>query len=142
MCEFPFPDFWFIFALFSGGLPGQAMSKISILLVEDSSAMRETIKSSLRGLDAVFFELDDGAQALAAYREHTPDWVLMDLQLKEIDGLTATGQIKAAYPEARIVIVTNFDDSLLREAADRAGACAYVIKDNLLELRALLTETL
>jgi len=114
------------------------MGKISILLVEDSSEMRETIKSSLRGLDATFFERDDGVQALAAYREHNPDWVLIDLEMKEMDGLTATSQIKSAFPEARIVIVTNFDDVVLREAADKAGACGYVLKDNLLELRALL----
>jgi len=100
--------------------------------------MRETIKSSLRGLDATFFERDDGIQALAAYREHNPDWVLMDLHLKKMDGLTATGQIKSAFPEARIVIVTNYDDVVLREAATNAGACGYVLKENLLELRALL----
>ena len=81
--------------------------------------------------------------------------MLMDLEMKEMDGLVATGQIKSAFPEARIVItivrgfaqsqpgnalpwVTNFDDAVLREAADRAGACGYVLKDNLLELRALL----
>ena len=114
------------------------MSKISILLIEDSRDIRETIKSSLRGLDATFFERDDGAQALAAYREHSPDWVLMDLHMKQMDGLTATSRIKSAYPEARIVIVTNYDDVVLREAADKAGACGYVLKDNLLELRALL----
>ena len=100
--------------------------------------MRETIKSSLRGLDATFFERDDGSQALAAYRDLLPDWVLMDLEMKQMDGLTATAQIKAAYPDARIVIVTNFDDILLRETAERAGACGYVVKDNLLELRALV----
>ena len=100
--------------------------------------MRETIKSSLRGLDPIFFERDDGVQALAAYREHNPDWVLMDLEMKGMDGLTASSQIKSAFPEARIVIVTNFDDVVLREAADKAGACGYVLKDNLLELRALL----
>ena len=104
--------------------------------------MRETIKSSLRGLEAIFFERDDGVQALAAYREHRPDWVLMDLHLKQMDGLTATGQIKSAYPEARIVIVTNYDDVALREAATNAGAFGYVLKENLLELRALLGASL
>jgi CheY-like chemotaxis protein len=114
------------------------MAQISILLVEDSPEVRSTIKSTLRGFDAIFFERDDGAQALPAYREIRPDWVLMDLQLKAVDGLTARAEIITAYPEARVVIVTNFDDVVLREAARQAGACGYVIKDNLLELRALL----
>ena len=118
------------------------MTKVSILLIEDSREMRDTIKISLRGLGATFIERDDGIQALAAYREHNPDWVLMDLHLKQMDGLTATGQIKSAFPEARIVIVTNYDDVALREAATNAGAFGYVLKENLLELRALLGESL
>ena len=116
------------------------MSRISILLIEDSGEMRQTIKSSLRGLDATFIERDDGVHALAAYREHSPDWVLMDLEMKEMDGLTATSQIKSAYPEARIVIVTNFDDVVLREAADKAGASGYVLKDDLLSLRHIVKQ--
>jgi CheY-like chemotaxis protein len=108
-------------------------------MVEDSPAMRRTIKSSLRNLKANFIEIDDGALALAAYTEHGPDWVLMDLQLKEVDGLVATSRIRAVYPDAKIVIVTNFDDDQLREDAQKAGACAYVAKDNLLALRAILS---
>jgi CheY-like chemotaxis protein len=116
------------------------MSKISILLVEDSMAMRRTIKSSLRTLEADFVEIDDGADALAAYTDHHPDWVLMDLQMKEVDGLVATSQIRAVYPDARIVIVTNFDDVQLREAAREAGACEYVLKDDLLALRGIISD--
>jgi CheY-like chemotaxis protein len=116
------------------------MSKISILLVEDSMAMRRTIKSSLRNVEADFIEIDDGADALAAYTAHHPDWVLMDLQMKEVDGLVATSQIRAVYPDARIVIVTNFDDAQLREAAREAGACEYMLKDDLLALRAIISQ--
>jgi CheY-like chemotaxis protein len=115
------------------------MTTMTILMVEDSPAMRRTIKSSLRNLKANFIEIDDGALALAAYTEHRPDWVLMDLQLKEVDGLVATSQIRTVFPDARIVIVTNFDDDQLREDAQKAGACAYVVKDNLLALRAILS---
>ncbi|MGH9823157.1 MAG: response regulator [Blastocatellia bacterium] len=116
------------------------MRKLSILLVEDSSQMRRAIKSSLRNLCANFIELSDGAGARAAYAEHQPDWVLMDLQMKEVDGLVATSQITAAYPDARIVIVTNFDDVQLRDAARAAGAFEYVVKDNLLPLRQIISK--
>ncbi|MGH9838430.1 MAG: response regulator [Blastocatellia bacterium] len=85
-----------------------------------------------------FTECSDGVQALDAYRQHHPDWVLMDIKMKEMDGLAATRQIKAAFPQARIVIVTGYDDARLREAARSAGACAYVHKENLLELRQIL----
>jgi DNA-binding NarL/FixJ family response regulator len=58
--------------------------------------------------------------------------------MKEVDGITATREITAADPHARIVIVTNHDDPGLRDAAERAGACGYVLKENLLEVRRLL----
>ncbi len=54
--------------------------------------------------------------------------------MKLMDGITATRRIKAADPAARIIIVTDYDQADLREAARQAGACAFVAKENLLEL--------
>jgi NarL family two-component system response regulator LiaR len=62
----------------------------------------------------------------------------MDIVMKEIDGLEATSLIKTSWPEARIVIVTSYDDSDLKKAARSAGAYEYVLKENLLELRRVL----
>jgi DNA-binding NarL/FixJ family response regulator len=62
----------------------------------------------------------------------------MDIRMGEIDGIEATKRIKAADPEAKIVIVTDYDDDALRQAAIRAGACGYALKDNLPELVGLL----
>jgi CheY-like chemotaxis protein len=84
------------------------------------------------------FECADGAGALSAYREHRPEWVLMDIDLPEVDGISATRQIIAAYPQARVMIVTNYDDAGLHEAARSAGACEYVVKQNLIEIRRIL----
>jgi len=69
---------------------------------------------------------------------HRPDWVLMDIDLPEVDGINATRQIVAAHPEARVVIVTSYDDAGLRETARSAGACEYVVKENLIEIRCIL----
>jgi len=65
----------------------------------------------------------------------------MDIELGEVDGLEATRRIKAEYPEARIVIVTNYDDARLRQSAIDAGACAYVLKENLSALLEIVRET-
>jgi CheY-like chemotaxis protein len=113
---------------------------MTILIVEDNDSMRQMIKKLLGDLTEAFEECVDGAQALATYRRYLPDWVLMDIKMKEIDGLNATTQIKSAFPNARIVIVTGYDDIRLREAALIAGACAYVHKENLLELRQILIQ--
>ncbi|HYW73031.1 MAG TPA: response regulator transcription factor [Pyrinomonadaceae bacterium] len=111
---------------------------MNILIVEDNEQMRRTVKSLVKDLVALVFECDDGASALSAYTQHRPDWVLMDIDLPEIDGISATRQIVAAYPEARVMIVTNYDDAYLREAARLAGACEYVFKKDLIEIRRIL----
>ena len=111
---------------------------MTVLIVEDSLEMRREICSLLSDLAGEVHECSDGSTALAAYEEHRPDWVLMDIVMKQMDGLEATRQIKSAYPNAKIVIVTSYDDNELKEAASEAGACAYVLKENLFEIRSLL----
>ena len=115
---------------------------MTLLIVEDNPLMRRLIASLLRDLAPIIYECSDGAEALAAYREHRPDWVLMDIEMERVDGLEATREIIAAFPEARILIVTNYDDEELREAAREAGACDYVLKDQLLDVRRMLTRYL
>jgi CheY-like chemotaxis protein len=109
-----------------------------LLIVDDSREMRELIKNIVGKECHEVFECEDGDEVLAAFTAHRPDWVLMDVEMKQVDGIAATRQIKAAFPEAQIVIVTNYDDATLREAAQVAGACGYVLKENLLDLRLLL----
>jgi CheY-like chemotaxis protein len=108
---------------------------MNILLIEDSPAMRRMIYSVVCTPADQCHECSDGSEALAAYTEHRPDWVLMDIEMKAMDGITATEQIRASFPEAKVVIVSNYDDPDLRQAALAAGACGYVLKENLLELR-------
>lgn len=62
----------------------------------------------------------------------------MDIAMKETDGIAATKAIREAYPDANVIIVTNYNHADLREAARAAGACDYVLKENLLEIRETL----
>lgn len=100
--------------------------------------MRRLMKRMLADLAEEFAECDDGGEALEAYACSRPDWVLMDIEMKVMDGITATAQIRAVFPEARVIIVTNHDNQALRQAAREAGARGYILKDNLLEMRSLL----
>jgi CheY-like chemotaxis protein len=109
-----------------------------LLIVEDNATIRRMINSIVKDLAEEITECSDGSEALAAYRESRPDWVLMDIKMKETDGLAATRQIRAAFPGANIVIVTNYDEADLREAARDAGARAYVVKEDLFALREVL----
>ena len=115
------------------------VGNMNILIVEDNAEMRRVIKSFIDDLAEELGECSDGAEALAAYTRQRPDWVLMDLKLKQVDGLTATRQIVAAFPEAKVMIVTAYADAALRTAARQAGACAYVLKDQLCAVRQILS---
>jgi len=113
---------------------------MTCLIVDDNPQMREVIASVIRDIDDVIVECSDGGEALNAFWASQPDWVLMDIKVGAIDGIAATRQIRRAFPCARIVIVTNYDDPDLRAAARDAGACGYVLKENLLVLRAVLAK--
>ena len=112
---------------------------MKFLIVDDDSRVRRLIGSVVAEPSDTVYECSDGAQAHACYREHQPDWVLMDLMMPEVDGLAATREIKASHPAARIIIVTNHDSQGLREEAAGAGAMAYVAKENLLALRDIMS---
>ena len=97
----------------------QALMKI--LIVDDSESVRRTIRAFVSDLAEDLCEAADGVEAIAACRDRRPDWVLMDIQMGDMNGITATRHLKAAFPETRVMIVTSFDDPHLREAATQAG---------------------
>jgi two-component system NarL family response regulator len=113
---------------------------LTLLIVDDNPAVRRLIRNLMLPLAREIWECADGEEATSAYTSHKPDWVLMDIRMDPIDGIQATRLIKAVDPVARIVIVTDYDDNALRQAAMQAGAVAYALKDNLLDLVRLLEE--
>jgi len=106
-----------------------------VMIVDDSAEVRRMITSFIGDLVSEFVECSDGCEALAAYAEHRPDLVLMDYQMTRMNGFHATRAIKKDFPDACIVIVSQWDSSALREAAKDSGADAYVNKKSLLPLR-------
>lgn len=113
---------------------------MKLMIVDDNASMRRLIRSLVHDLADCTCECSDGDEALAAYSRHLPDWVLMDIKMRRMDGLTASRKIKDAFPTARICIVTEYGDAKTKEAAFRAGACAYVSKENLFELRRVIAQ--
>jgi DNA-binding NarL/FixJ family response regulator len=100
--------------------------------------VRGLIKRVVSGIATEIVECADGGEALAAYSRSQPDWVLMDIEMERVDGITAMRQITAAFPEARVIIVTNHNHEQHRKAAVEGGARGYVLKENLLDLKRLL----
>jgi DNA-binding NarL/FixJ family response regulator len=107
---------------------------MTVLIVEDNAGVRRLLRSALAELAEDIWECCDGADALAAYAAHQPEVVLMDIRMQRMDGLAATKQILLLDPAAKVLIVTDYDDDALRNAAQEAGACGYALKLNLLDL--------
>jgi CheY-like chemotaxis protein len=104
---------------------------MTFLIVEDNAGIRRVLRRILADTASAIWECADGSEALAAYKEHRPDVVLMDLRMPHVDGLTATRQIRAYDPSARIIIVTDYLDDDMKTAALEAGACDYVLKQDI-----------
>jgi CheY-like chemotaxis protein len=114
----------------------------SLLVVEGNAEVRRIIRLLVEGLVDTLYEIEDAAKVSALYGESRFDWILIDLRLKEQSGLTATRQIKEIFPEAQIIIITEFDDEALREAASKVGANHYILKERLLDIVDLLSPRL
>lgn len=104
---------------------------MKILIVDDNEQSRKMMKRYLGSRADKFYECEDGAEVLSAYVAYLPDWVLMDWEMKQVNGLTATHNLLARYPQAKVLMVTNYDDRSLRQAALEAGAVGFILKDDL-----------
>jgi DNA-binding NarL/FixJ family response regulator len=106
---------------------------IRVLLADDQALVRAGFRSLLEsaGDISVIAEAQNGGAAVALVRELTPDVVLMDLNMPEVDGVTATGRITAdpALAAVKVVVLTTFDDDEHVFAALRAGASGFLVKD-------------
>lgn len=110
---------------------------MKFLIVDDSECWRLFVKSLLEPNHLVI-ECEDGSQALEAYAAHLPDWVLIDVHMAQIDGLAAARGIKARFPAARIVFVSQYSDAALRSEAAELGADGYVTKEDFSQLFAII----
>jgi CheY-like chemotaxis protein len=111
----------------------------SLLIVDDDARMRSLIRTIVADLVESITECGDGEEAQQCYERLRPEWILMDVVMPGVSGLDATRKIKASDPAAKIVIVTGNESESLRNAAVEAGACAFVSKENLLDLRGMLS---
>jgi len=111
---------------------------MKLLIVDDSAEMRRAICELTADLVDGVFECADGGEAFDLYEKHRPDWVLMDIEMKNTDGIRTTCQITGAFPKARIAVLTSYDDDDLRETEAAAGALEYIVKENLISVRRLL----
>lgn len=104
---------------------------ISILIVEDHFLARIALTTIINTQSdmTVVAEADTGEQAIELYRQHKPDVTLMDLRLPGISGLDATVAIRRDFPDAQIIVLTNYEGSEDVYRCLRAGVRSYLLKD-------------
>jgi DNA-binding NarL/FixJ family response regulator len=103
----------------------------SIMLVDDQELLRMGFRLVLNSqLDLeVVAEAGNGREAVELAALHTPDIVLMDVRMPEVDGIVATREIIASGSASRVIILTTFDHDEYVYAALRAGASGFLLKD-------------
>lgn len=101
-----------------------------VLLVDDHKIMRDGIKAILRHGDEfrVVGEAENGTDAVHFCRSTRPDVILMDIGLPGLNGIETTQEILRHHPEAKIIILSMYDDEHSVVSAIRAGARAFVLK--------------
>ncbi|MGI9595375.1 MAG: response regulator [Acidimicrobiales bacterium] len=104
---------------------------ITLVVVDDHPVVRGGLVALL-GADPdieIVAEAADGRDAVTEALAHRPSAVVMDLQMPNLDGVAATTAIKAAWPEAIVVVLTTYDTDEAIVRAVEAGAAGYVLKD-------------
>lgn len=106
------------------------LKAIRILVVDDHHVVRSGLAASL-GLEddiTVVAEAGSAEEAIAQYRKHQPDMVLMDLRLPGANGIAATADLRREWPDARVLMFTTFDGEEDIYRAMQAGARGYLLK--------------
>jgi len=106
------------------------MTRVRVLLVEDDHLMRAGL-AELLAIDPsieVIAQAASGREAISLTRRHRPDVVLMDVQMPDLDGITATHELVNDAPDTRILILTTFELDDYVFGALRAGASGFLLK--------------
>ncbi|MGE5140074.1 MAG: response regulator [Rudaea sp.] len=108
----------------------QKAKEIKAILADDHAVVRKGIRDFLEEDESirVVAEAGDGEEAVRAYAREQPDVALFDIQMPRVNGLDATRQVKEKFPDARILILTAYDDDPYIFAALQAGANGYLLK--------------
>lgn len=102
-----------------------------IVIIDDHQLFREGVKRILdfESTFDVIAEGDDGVDALRLYEEYAPDVILMDINMPQMNGIEATEQLIATYPEAKVIMLSIHDDESYVSHALKSGALGYMLKE-------------
>jgi len=114
-------------------LSREVMPSIRILIVDDHEAIRRRVRSllSTRAEWSICGEAADGLDAVEKAKRLRPNVVLMDMTMPRMNGVQATKIIRKEVPEAKVVVISQNDPSVVRRQAIEIDACGFVAKADL-----------
>lgn len=117
-------------------------AKKRVVLCDDEFHIRLLIKTAVNSIGCeVVAEGKNGNEAVALFRQHRPDLLLLDVNMPEATGEEALGKICAEFPDALVVMLTSVSDSATVEHCLISGAANYIRKDTpIAEIKAMIGE--
>jgi len=107
------------------------MKPVRVLIADDHPVIRDGLRTMLSTDQSIEIvdEACDGMEAVAKVAKESPDVVLMDIRMPNLDGIEAIRRIKDKCPSTSVIVFTMYDDDAYVIDAVQAGACAYLLKD-------------
>lgn len=107
------------------------MNALRVLLCDDHTLVRAGIRALVLEVPGALIvaEAENGRDAVALAREHRPDLVVMDISMRELNGIEATAQIRAEVPGTRVLMLSMHTTEDFVRRALKAGAAGYLVKD-------------
>lgn len=103
---------------------------MKILIADDNSKFRKVLVSFLDDLNAEIIEASNGDEAVKYYREYLPDFAILDIKMGKTDGLKASSIIMNEFPNAKIIIITGYNDLDIRTKAYETGVKYFIPKED------------
>jgi len=109
------------------------MNTIRILLADDHTVVRKGLRMLLESQPGfiVIADASDGRETVALAEKHTPDVVVMDVAMPELNGIEATRRLATVAPRSRVLALSMHKDSVYVREILRAGARGYLLKDSI-----------
>src|SRR6056297_1574139 len=108
------------------------MKQYSIILVDDHKLFREGLKLLLENLPYIseIKEAENGQALIELIQQYHPDIIFMDIEMPEMDGITATREVMKTYPDVHIIALSMYGDENYYTQMISAGAKGFIIKNS------------
>jgi DNA-binding NtrC family response regulator len=112
-----------------------------VLIVDDDEFMLNVLANQLQDEGYILFTTADGPHGVELYKKERPDVVLLDIGLPTISGIEVLKQIKQFDAEAKVIMITGYPSSLMKEEAMRNGAFAFYEKPGVILMLRKVTQS-